>query len=148
MATACGGCGVTSDRRVDVMSLLASPTGHLVNLSPGAPGGEAAPPPATPVYAAIEVTGRSTASTGVPLALVAKSVGAGGVAIDRFEWTLPDGRTLSGEEVSVSFAEAGIHAVNVKAMSGSDVAPSRLTSTRPATNSDSTACGCCGPTPS
>ena len=26
-------------------------------------------------------------------------------------------------------------------------APSRLTSTRPATNSDSTACGCCAPTP-
>ena len=112
---------VTSDRRIDVMSLLASPTGHLVNLSTDAPGGEAVPPPAVPVYAAVEVTGKSTTRTGTPLVLIAKSVGTGGVAIDRFEWTLPDGRTLNGEEVSVSFAEAGLHAVDVKAISGSAV---------------------------
>ena len=112
---------MTSDQRVDVMSLLAGPTGHLVNLSTGAPGGEAVPSPAAPAHAAIEVTGRSTASTGTPLALSVKSVGAGDATIDRFEWTLPDGRTLSGEEVSVSFSVAGLHAVDVKAMSGSAV---------------------------
>ena len=112
---------VTSDRRIDVMSLAASPTGHLVNLSTGAPGGEAVPPPAAAVYAAIEVIGRSTASTGTPVTMSVKNVGAGDATIDRFEWTLPDGRTLNGEEVSVSFAEAGIHAVDVKAMSGPDV---------------------------
>ena len=37
---------VTSDRPIAVMSLLASPTGHLTNLSTAPPPGRAAPSPA------------------------------------------------------------------------------------------------------
>ena len=112
---------VTSEQTIQVMSLLSSPTGHLVNLSTAAPGGVAVPPPVVPTYAAIEVTGRSTASIGGrPVALSVKSVGTSDVAIERYEWVFSDGQRESGDEVSVTFAEAGVHDVTVSAMSGTD----------------------------
>ena len=103
------------------MSLLSSPTGHLVNLSTVAPGGVAVPPPVVATHAAIEVTGRSTASVGTPVELSVKSIGASDVAIERYEWVFSDGQRRRGEEVSVRFAEAGVHEVTVSAMSGTDV---------------------------
>ena len=112
---------VTSEQAIRVMSLLSSPTGHLVNLSTAAPGGVAVPPPVVATHAAIEVTGRSTASVGTPVELGVKGVGASDVAIERFVWVFSDGQTRSGEQVSVRFAEAGVHDVTVSAMSGTDV---------------------------
>ena len=112
---------VTSEQAIKVMSLLSSPTGHLVNLSTAAPGGVAVPPPVVPIYAAIEITGKSTASVGTPVALSVKSVGTSDVTIERYEWVFSDGQRESGEEVSVSFAGAGVHDVTVSAMSGTDL---------------------------
>ena len=112
---------VTSEQTIQVMSLLSSPTGHLVNLSTAAPGGVAVPPPVVSTYAAIEITGKSIASIGTAVALGVKSVGTSDVAIERYEWVFSDGQRRSGEEVSVSFADAGVHEVTVSAMSGTNV---------------------------
>ena len=111
---------VTADADIRVMSLLASPAGHLVNLSTAALRGEVVPSPTAPAYAAVEVTGRTTASAGTPVALRAKSVGTSDVAIERYEWEFSDGQRMSGEEVSVSFAAAGVYEVTVRAMSGTE----------------------------
>ena len=111
---------VTSSQAVEVMSLLGSPTGHLINLSTAGPAGEVVPEPVIAPGAAIEVTGRTTASEGMPVALRARSVGAE-VPIERFDWRFSDGQRRSGEEVSVSFATAGVHEVTVRAVSGLDV---------------------------
>ena len=111
---------VTSSQAVEVMSLLASPTGHLINLSTAGPAGEVVPEPAIAPGAAIEVTGRTTASEGMPVALRARSVGAD-VPIERYDWRFSDGQRRSGEEVSVSFTTAGVHEVTVRAVSGLDV---------------------------
>ena len=112
---------VTADAPLEVMSLLASPTGHLVNLSTAAPAGEMVPAPVIAPNAAIEITGRTTASVGTPVALRVASVGASDVPIERFDWSFSDGQTRSGEAVSVSFAAAGVHEVTVRAVSGIDV---------------------------
>ena len=112
---------VTADQAIEVMSLMSSPTGHLVNLSTGAPAGEVVPAPVVATRAAIEVTGRSTASTGTPVELSVRSAGMSDVAIERYEWVFSDGQRERGEEVSVSFADAGVHEVTVSAMSGTDV---------------------------
>ena len=112
---------MTSDTDIRVMSLLANPTGHLVNLSTAAPEGEVVPPPVVPTHAAIEITSRTTASTRTPVALSVESVGTSDIAIERYEWVFSDGQRRSGEEVSVSFADAGVHEVTVSAMSGTDV---------------------------
>ena len=111
---------VTSEAPLEVMSLLASPTGHLINLSTAGPAGEVVPAPVVAPGAAIEVTGRTTASVGVPVALRVGSVGAA-APIERYDWRFSDGRRRSGEEVSVSFAAAGVHEVTVRAVSGLDV---------------------------
>ena len=112
---------VTSGQAIQVMSLLSSPTGHLVNLSTAAPGGVAVPPPVVDARAAIEVTGRSTASVGTPVALSVRNAGMSEAAIERYEWVFSDGQRERGEEVSVRFAEAGVVDVTVSAMSGTDV---------------------------
>ena len=112
---------VTSAQTIEAMSLMATPTGHLVNLSTVAPVGEVVPAPVVAVGEAIEITGRTTASAGTAVALSVKSVGAGAVDIERYEWTFSDGQRRSGEEVSVSFADAGVHEVTVRAMSGADI---------------------------
>ena len=112
---------VTADQAIEVMSLMSSPTGHLVNLSTGSPAGEVVPAPVVATRAAIEVTGRSTASTGTPVELSVRSAGMSDVAIERYEWVFSDGQRERGEEVSVSFADAGVHEVTVSAMSGTDV---------------------------
>ena len=112
---------VTSDKSIQVMSLLSSPTGHLVNLSTAAPGGVAVPPPVVPAYAALEVTGKTTASVGTRVELSVKSIGASDVAIERYEWVFSDGQRERGEEVAVQFARAGVHDVTVSAMSSTDV---------------------------
>ena len=111
---------VTSEAPLEVMSLLASPTGHLINLSTAGPAGEAVPAPVIAPGAALEVTGRTTASEGLPVALRVTSVGAD-VPIERFDWRFSDGQRRSGEQVSVSFATAGVHEVTVRAVSGLDV---------------------------
>ena len=112
---------VTSQQVIEVMSLMTTPTGHLVNLSTAAPDGVPTPMPVVSASAAIEITGKSTASTGTPVALSVKSIRASDVAIERYEWVFSDGQRRSGEEVSVSFAESGVHEVTVSAMSGTDV---------------------------
>ena len=112
---------VTSEQSIGVMSLLSSPTGHLVNLSTAAPVGVPVPPPVVPAYAAIEVTGKTIASVGTPVELSVKSVGASDVAIERYEWAFSDGQRERGEEVTVSFAKAGVHDVTVSATSDTDV---------------------------
>ena len=112
---------VTSEQTIEVMSLLSSPTGHLVNLSTAAPGGVVVPPPVVATHAAMEVTGRSIASVGTPVALSVRSVGMSEVAIERYAWVFSDGQRGRGEEVSVRFAEAGVVDVTVSAMSGTDV---------------------------
>ena len=112
---------VTSERTVRVMSLLSSPTGHLVNLSTAAPAGVPVPPPVVAAHAAIEVTGKTTASAGTPVELSVKRIGASDVAIERYEWVFSDGQRERGEEVSVSFAESGVHDVTVSGVSGTDV---------------------------
>ena len=111
---------VTSEQAIEVMSLMATPTGHLVNLSTAAPDGVPVPMPVVSASAAIEVTGKSTASTGTPVVLSVKSIGTSDVAIERYQWVFSDGQRERGEEVSVSFAEAGVHEVTVSAMSGTD----------------------------
>ena len=110
---------VTAEQPIEVMSLLASPTGHLVNLSTAAPRGETVPGPAA--AAAIEIIGRSTASAGTPLALSVSSVGANEITIDRFDWEFSDGQMENGSEISVEFATAGLYTVIVRAMSGTEV---------------------------
>ena len=110
---------VTAEQPIEVMSLLASPTGHLVNLSTAAPRGETVPGPAA--AAAIEIIGRSTASAGTPLALSVSSVGANEITIDRFDWEFSDGQMENGSEISVEFATAGLYTVVVRAMSGPEV---------------------------
>ena len=112
---------VTSEQALEVMSLLASPTGHLVNLSTVAPAGEVVPPPVVAAHAAMEVTGRTTASVGTAVTLSVTKGGGHDVPIERYVWHFSDGRRDSGEEVSVRFAEAGVHEVTVTAMSGTDV---------------------------
>ena len=112
---------VTSEQAIGVMSLMATPTDHLVNLSTAAPAGVPVPPPVVGVHASIEVTGRSTVSVGTPMALSVKRVGMSDVAIERYEWAFSDGQRERGEEVTVSFAEVGVHEVTVSAMSGTDV---------------------------
>ena len=111
---------VTSEAPLDVMSLLASPTGHLINLSTAGPAGEVVPAPVFAPDAVLEVTGRTTASVGMPVALRVSSVGAE-VPIERYDWRFSDGQRASGEEVSVSFAAAGVHEATVWAVSGLDV---------------------------
>ena len=112
---------VTSDQTIQVMSLLSSPTGHLVNLSTAAPAGAVVPPPVGATHEALEITGRSTASVGTPVALSVQTVGMSEVAVERYEWVFTDGQRERGEEVSVRFAEAGVQEVTVSAMSGTDV---------------------------
>ena len=112
---------VTSEQALEVMSLLASPTGHLVNLSTVAPAGEVVPPPVVAAHAAMEVTGRTTASVGTAVTLSVTKGGEHDVPIERYVWHFSDGQRDSGEEVSVRFAEAGVHEVTVTAMSGTDV---------------------------
>lgn len=111
---------VTSEAPLEVMSLLASPTGHLINLSTAGPAGEVVPAPVIAPDAVLEVTGRTTASVGMPVALRARSVGAE-VPIERYDWRFSDGERASGEEVRVSFATAGVHEATVWAVSGPDV---------------------------
>ena len=112
---------VSADRAIETMSLMSSPTGHLVNLSTGAPAGEVVPAPVVAMRAAIEIAGRSTASTGTPVELSVRSVGMSDVAVERYGWVFSDGQRRSGEEVSVRFADAGVVEVTVSAMSGTDV---------------------------
>ena len=112
---------VTSEQALEVMSLLASPTGHLVNLSTVAPAGEVVPPPVVAAHAAMEVMGRTTASVGTAVTLSVTKGGEHDVPIERYVWHFSDGQRDSGEEVSVRFAEAGVHEVTVTAMSGTDV---------------------------
>ena len=112
---------VTSAQSIGVMSLMASPTNHLVNLSTAGPDGVPVPAPVAAASAAIEITGKSTASTGTPVALSVTSIGTSDVDIERYEWVFSDGQRERGEEVSVSFAEAGVHDVTVSAMRGTDV---------------------------
>ena len=112
---------VSADQAIEAMSLMSSPTGHLVNLSTAAPAGEVVPAPVVAVRAGIEIAGRSTASTGTPVELSVRSVGMSDVAVERYEWVFSDGQRERGEEVSVRFAEAGVVEVTVSAMSGTDV---------------------------
>ena len=112
---------VTSEQALEVMSLIASPTGHLVNLSTVAPAGEVVPPPVVAARAAMEVTGRTTASVGTAVTLSVTKGGGHDVPIERYVWHFSDGQRDRGEEVSVRFAEAGVHEVTVTAMSGTDV---------------------------
>ena len=116
---------VTSQSDIRVMSLLASPAGHLVNLSTAARAGEAVPPPtAAGEHAAMEVTGRTTASTGTSMELRVRNAGVGEASIDGYEWVFSDGRRMHGPEVSVSFPAAGVYTAEVRAMSGTDVVAS------------------------
>ena len=112
---------VTGDAPLEVMSLLASPTGHLVNLSTAAPAGEVVPAPVVSLETVLDLTGPTTASVGTAVTLRVANVGASGVAIERFDWRFSDGQRLSGEEVSVSFDAAGLFTVEVRAVSGLDV---------------------------
>ena len=99
---------VTSDETVQVMGLMSTPTGHLVNLSTPARQGIPVPSPATLAEAALEVSGKTTASIATPVVLRVRATGAP-AAIERYEWYVSDGQRASGEEVSVRFAEAGLH---------------------------------------
>ena len=74
--------------------------------------------------AALEVTGRSTASTGTPVALGVRSTGAP-AAIERYEWFVSDGQRARGTEVELTFAEAGVHTVSVRGMRGVEWWPKR-----------------------
>lgn len=108
---------VDADARIEVLSLLESPTGHLANLSatPGAGNPIAGP------LAIVEIAGKATASAGTPVVLSARTQAvASGVTIDRFDWTFSDGQAASGIEVSVTFPDAGVYTATVEAVSGTE----------------------------
>ena len=109
---------VDADAPIEVLSLLESPTGHLANLSGTTDvTGRAAGPAAL-----VEIVGKTTASAGTPVVLrVRTHAVASGVTLDRFDWTFSDGQVMSGEEVSVTFADAGIYTATVEAVSGTNV---------------------------
>jgi hypothetical protein len=69
----------------------------------------------------IEVSGKSTASTGTPVALKVNSAVIPGETIDTLEWVFSDGSTRTGENVSISFADAGLYQFIVKALDGTEV---------------------------
>lgn len=109
---------VDADVPIEVLSLLESPTGHLANLSGTA---DVASRPAGPA-ALVEIVGRTTASVGTPIVLrVQTHAVASGVTLDRFDWTFSDGQVMSGEEVSVTFSDAGVYTATVEAVSGTAV---------------------------
>ena len=113
---------VTADQPIEVMSLLTSPSGDLVNLSTAAlvAVAVAVAPPVASGFAGIDIVGQTTARTGTAVTLRVRRVGARDVVVERYEWELPDGRRESGEEVSVHFAGAGVHEVAVRAMRGDE----------------------------
>ena len=111
---------VTADQPIEVMSLLTSPSGDLVNLSTAALVAVAVPPPVASGFAAIDIVGQTTARTGTAVTLRVRRIGARDVVVERYEWELPDGRRESGEEVSVHFTGAGVHEVTVRAMRGDE----------------------------
>ena len=109
---------VAADAPIEVLSLLESPTGHLANLSGTT---NVAIRPAGPA-ALVEIVGKSTASVGTPVVLrVQTHAVASGVTLERFDWTFSDGQVMSGEEVSVTFADAGVYTATVEAVSGTAV---------------------------
>ena len=97
------------------MSLLSSPTGHLVNLSTASPGGEVVAAPVSAPGLSLVVSGETTASVGTAVVLTVRAVGASEAPIDRYNRVFSDGRTQSGDEVSVSFAAAGVYTVDGRA---------------------------------
>ena len=111
---------VTADQPIEVMSLLTSPSGDLVNLSTAALVAVAVAPPVASGFAGIDIVGQTTARTGTAVTLRVRRVGARDVVVERYEWELSDGRRESGEEVSVHFAGAGMHEVTVRAMRGDE----------------------------
>ena len=111
---------VTADQPIEVMSLLTSPSGDLVNLSTAALVAVAVAPPVASGFAGIDIVGQTTARTGTAVTLRVRRVGARDVVVERYEWELSDGRRESGEEVSVHFVGAGMHEVTVRAMRGDE----------------------------
>ena len=112
---------VASEEPLVVMSLLASPTGHLVNLSTAGPAGRVVTSPVVSPRSGIAITGNTTAYAGTPVALSAASVGTDEVPIERYVWYFSDGQTATGPEVTIHFADAGLYEVTVRAMNGSYV---------------------------